>query len=323
VNAVLYSSPYVPPEWIAAHGLRPCRRRPGRGRAAAAAGLCPFAGGFLREADEALADGSAAAVVVTTTCDQMRRGAETLPSRGAFLLNVPHAGGTPTAHRTYRDELLRLGRFLVSCGGSEPGHGELVAALRRFDDGRRAIRAARGRPGGRAFAEAVAAFDERGDGRFEAPDALPTGGGIRVALIGGPLREEDLVVHDLLEDAGARVVLDATETGERGLPAPFDRRRLAGDPILELADAYFGSIPDAFRRPNDALYRWLRAEIDDRGVQALVVVHCVWCDLWHAEVERLRGWAGLPLAEITLVDGDGGARRSIETRLQALVEVAS
>jgi 2-hydroxyglutaryl-CoA dehydratase, D-component len=323
VKSVLYSSPYVPPEWIAAHGLRPSRVRPDHRLGSPAAGVCPFADGFLRKADAALAEGWAAAAVVTTTCDQMRRGAE-LIGDGLFLLNVPHTWGTTTAHRTFRTELVRLGRFLEARGGRAPGDAELVETLRRFDDARRTLRSDGGRLGGRAFAEALAAFDERGDGSADvASVSRAPSTGVRVALIGGPLRAEDLAIHDILEAAGAHVVLDATETGERGLPAPFDRRRLSDDPLLELTDAYFGAIPDAFRRPNDALYRWLRAEIDARGVGALVVVHCVWCDLWHAEVERLREWAGLPLVAITLVDGDGGARRGVETRLQALVEAAS
>ena len=62
--------------------------------------------------------------------------------------------------------------------------------------------------------------------------------------------DADYAFFDLVERAGGRVVLDATEGGERTLPRPFDPARLAADPFEELADAYFDAIPDAFRRPN-------------------------------------------------------------------------
>jgi hypothetical protein len=57
------------------------------------------------------------------------------------------------------------------------------------------------------------------------------------------------VLFDLVEEAGGRIALDATETGRRGQPRPFDRRRIAEEPLMELADAYLG-IADASRRPN-------------------------------------------------------------------------
>jgi hypothetical protein len=68
-------------------------------------------------------------------------------------------------------------------------------------------------------------------------------------------------VFDVIEQSGGRVVLDGTESGLRTLPAPLQRRRLRDDPLLELMDAYFGAIPDAFRRPDTALYQWLTREL--------------------------------------------------------------
>ena len=90
--------------------------------------------------------------------------------------------------------------------------------------------------------------------------------GIPLAVLGGPLLETDCAFFDLVEHAGGRVVLDATEGGERTLPRPFDPARLAADPLEELADAYFDGIPDAFRRPNSRLYEWLGRELAARQV---------------------------------------------------------
>ena len=52
MNTIAYSSPFVPAEWIAAHGLRPHRLRlcagDGPALAAVARGVCPYAGGTDR-----------------------------------------------------------------------------------------------------------------------------------------------------------------------------------------------------------------------------------------------------------------------------------
>lgn len=321
-GAVAYVSPFVPPEWIAAHGLRPVRPNlhPPQGLEGGGAGRCPFSESFIERASALLDEGAIRAIIATTTCDQMRRGAERLPGPATFLFNVPHTWQTATAHRSYVEELRRLGRFLTEHGGHEPEAADLVEALRRFDDGRRALLGARDRMGGRAFAEATAAFHERGDGRFDPPESSsPARSGVPVALVGSPLRADQLDLHDLIEAAGGRVALDATDTGERLFPAPFDRRRLASNPILELADAYFGSIPSVFRRPNRMLYEYLRRELEARDIRAIVVVHCVWCDLWRAEAARIAEWADRPVTTIDLADGDADERRT-ETRIQALLE---
>ena len=62
-------------EWIAAHGLRPSRILPKSGGTAGSifrAEMCSYAQGFVAEAPDA----PGCAVVMTTTCDQMRRASE-------------------------------------------------------------------------------------------------------------------------------------------------------------------------------------------------------------------------------------------------------
>ena len=98
--------------------------------------------------------------------------------------------------------------------------------------------------------------------RYLRPTPLP--GGVPVAVVGGPMVTDDFALFDLVESCGASVVLDATESGERTWPAPLDRRRVRDDPLGVLADAYFGHIPDAFRRPNTEFYRWFQRELADR-----------------------------------------------------------
>jgi benzoyl-CoA reductase/2-hydroxyglutaryl-CoA dehydratase subunit BcrC/BadD/HgdB len=130
-----YVSPFVPAEWIAAHGFTPVRLFPleaGPGPLLGPLeGLCPYARAFAnacgaeRSASCQLAPrnltgcatkAAPAAVVVATTCDQMRRVSEWLARDGLpplFTLNVPATWKTSGAQRMYLDELKRLGRFLV------------------------------------------------------------------------------------------------------------------------------------------------------------------------------------------------------------------
>ena len=65
---VAYTSSFVPPEWIAAHGFTPVRVRP-TSEPVARAGACPFAEAFLGEA----ADGCAAVVYATTSAPREDR----------------------------------------------------------------------------------------------------------------------------------------------------------------------------------------------------------------------------------------------------------
>ncbi len=79
MKTIAYSSPFVPPEWIAAHGLRPLWLRlsaaTGRPATAVGRGICPYAGALIAAA---LAGIDASALVLSTTCDQMRYAAALL-----------------------------------------------------------------------------------------------------------------------------------------------------------------------------------------------------------------------------------------------------
>jgi hypothetical protein len=74
---VFYSSPWVPPEWIKAHGLEPrgvwlvgdSRPLP------LASGVCAFAESVVRLAERH----SDSAMIFSTHCDQLRRGFDLAP----------------------------------------------------------------------------------------------------------------------------------------------------------------------------------------------------------------------------------------------------
>ncbi len=289
----------VPPEWIAAHGFEPRRlavAAAGREILGGGEGVCPFVSAAV---DAACAPGDAAAVVLQTGCDQMRRAFEFVGKRGrvpSFLLNVPATWESAGSFRLYADELKRLGRFLVSLGGKTPDRAGLAEVLLSFQGRRDSLPAAEhaGRP-----SEAR--------------------GGIPVAVLGPHLRDADRAVYDLIEGNGGSIVLYGADPGERTRPAAFDRRRLAGEPFEVMAEAYF-AVPDAFRRPNSLLYRWLGDRLAASGAKGILFLRYVWCDTWNAEVQRLREWAGLPMADVELADVEN-RRSHAAGRIQAFLEM--
>ena len=296
VKAIAYSSPFVPAEWIAAHGFRPhwlrLRAAEGRPLPAVARGVCPYVAALM---DAALAGLDAAALVLTTVCDQMRYAAALLEMRGScptFLLNVPSTWQTAAAAKLYLDELRRLGRFFVELGGKAPQNAELSRIMFEYDRTRNADSVRWGdsctvAPGG---------------GSATATPTVATG--IPLAVLGGPLWDTDGTFFDLIGHSGGRVVLDATEGAQRTMPRRFDPARAASDPLRELADAYFEGIPDAFRRPNSRLYEWLGRELAARRVEGIILRRYLWCDLWHAELQRLRQWSPVPVLEIDVGPDD-------------------
>ncbi len=268
MKTIAYSSPFVPAEWIAAHGLRPHWLRlgtpSGGSLIAVTRGICPYAGTLI---DAVLSGIDACALVLTTVCDQMRYAAAVLESRGScpiFLLNVPSTWQTPQVRKLYLDELKRLGRFLVQLGGKTPENADLAESMLAYDRARGSLIAARGRLSAREFAQAAAEVHGCVTDISDPPNGRPPANGIGLAVLGGPLMEPDFTVFNLIEQAGGRVVLDATEGGERTMPRRFDPAKVSSNPLQELSEAYFDGIPDAFRRPDSRLFEWLGRELAAR-----------------------------------------------------------
>jgi len=326
MKRVIYSCPYVPAEWIAAHGLQPSRIIPDPTKSASligpVEGLCPYVRAFL---NEAINDKQACGVIMTTLCDQMRRGFDVLIRRcdaASFLMNVPSTWQNLAAQNLYVDELRRLGRFLVGLGGKSPTPAGLAEVMLEYDAVRASIRASRAYLSARQYAEAIAAFGRDGpDGIANyLPGSALLNSGVPLAIVGGPLMWSDFDIYDVVERSGGRIVLDATETGERGMCGPFDRRRIREDPLAELANAYFGGIQDASRRPNSELYRWLAHELAARAVRGIICRRYVWCDTWHAELQRLKEWTDLPVLDIDVAGNTEIERQRWQNRIRAFLE---
>jgi benzoyl-CoA reductase/2-hydroxyglutaryl-CoA dehydratase subunit BcrC/BadD/HgdB len=279
IGTILYTCPFVPAEWITSHGFRADRIIPESKRSNSLIipleGVCSYVRAF---ANTAVNNRDALAIVVTTVCDQMRRVYEIIARQfdgEVFLLNVPSTWQHSGAKKLYLDELKRLGRFLVALGGKSPSNDALAEIMFAHDRNREEIRAAK-----------------------------LLAGGIPLAIVGGPLVKEDFELFDIIEQLGGEVVLDATETGELGMCRRFDQERTMHNPMAELAEAYLCGIADASRRPNNALYRWLGLHLSDRRVHGIIFRRYIWCDIWHAELYRLKEWTSLPVLSLD-VDTEG------------------
>jgi len=383
---VFYTSPWVPPEWIKAHGLEPrgiwlakdfaCEPLP------LAAGVCAFANAAVRLAERE----AGSAVIFTTHCDQLRRGFDAVPQSAVhrvFLFNLPVTWQTPVARRIYADELRRLGRFLVGLGGHAPTADALAGIIRQYGEARQRLLAAAPWCPARAYAEAVARFHldgsvhlppergcpqpqqvqpEQGSHRFQraassvaaaAGDSrAPGASSIPLALVGGPLPQSQMALLDAIEKAGGRVVLNATEAGERSLWSTFpledcqpgtpersvyaaetpvdqsvqDASASVSSPepcsvnaalLARLACDCLANCVDVFQRPNTPLYDWLRERLAARQVRGIVLWHYVGCDLWRAEAQPMRDAFGLP---VLLLEADEAAPDRNTGRLEAFLE---
>jgi hypothetical protein len=157
---------------------------------------------------------------------------------------------------------------------------------------------------------------------------------------------------DAIEKGGGRVVLNATEAGERSLWQAFtlddaqtdtaERSVYAAETSVDqpgqdsagtvslpgscsvnaallarLARGYLANCVDVFQRPNTPLYDWLRERLMIRQVRGIVLWHYVGCDLWRAEAQPMREAFGLP---VLLLDADEAAPNRNTGRLEAFLE---
>lgn len=335
---VFVTSPWVPPEWIQAHGLKPRGAWFGETKQPSAVpeGVC----GFARRLADLAGAHPEAAFVFTTACDQLRRAADAARARAhprVFLFNLPATWQSSTARRLYHAELTRLGRFLETLGGCSPTDVELEDAIASYESHRESLRrlllTASARPALEALAELLNGLTPglpRGGGSAERRDSPPrTTAALHVplALVGGPLLPAQWALFDAIESVGGSVVLNATEPGERTLlpPLPLTPRCAAGtatrrsELLASLANHYFDHAVDVFHRPNTRLYDWLRPRLSERGVRGIVLWVHAGCDLWRAEAASLREAFALPVLVLEAHEVHAGGLRDTN-RLAAFIE---
>jgi hypothetical protein len=317
---VFLTSPWIPAEWVRAHGLQPRgiwsakRFRPGS--SSLSAGVCAFSEAAV-QFSEAAAD---SAVIFSTACDQMRRGCDAAifhKQERAFLFNLPATWQTAAARQIFRSELERLGQFLLTIGGHAPLPEMLRQELLHSEGMRKRLSEDAPVSSARGFAEAVARF--HWDGAYSPPLARAQDKHVPIALVGGPFLAPHWKLLDVIEAAGGRVDLNATEFGERSLPPAFEFGAGANQPFEVLAQGYCDNMVDVFQRPNTRLYSWLESRLKSRQARGIVLWHFTGCDLWRAEAQSLREAFGLPLLMLEAGEEPGVAQR-LNNRVEAFVE---
>ena len=177
----------------------------------------------------------------------------------------------------------------------------------------------------RQYCEAVARFHWDGSINLGEDVRRPETDAIPLAVVGGPLPAWQRHVLDAIERAGGRVLLNATEAGERCLgPAlsPEQATFSAGtlpDLLCLLTRSFLDNCVDVFQRPNTRLYDWLKERLTVRKVRGIVLWHYVGCDLWRAEAQPLREAFGLPVLLLEANEAAGDALRQTG-RIQAFLE---
>jgi benzoyl-CoA reductase/2-hydroxyglutaryl-CoA dehydratase subunit BcrC/BadD/HgdB len=323
---VLVASPWVPAEWIKAHGLEP------RGAWLAldqatdtlplSAGVCAFAESLRR-----LAEGQPnRAVIFPTHCDQLRRsfdGAVDSPPDRVFQFNLPAVWQSATAIRVFKAELERLQRFLIQWGGRAPSPETLRDLIEQYRKARGILLDAAPLHSPRRMVEAVARFHWDGSVALPRETRRDHGPGsprpVPLALVGGPLPRSQWTLLEQLERAGGSVVLNATEAGERSLWRHEPRATANEDLLEELARDYADHCVDVFQRPNTRLYCWLAERIAARRARGVILWTFVGCDLWRAEVQSMREAFDLP---VLLLDADETAAGTARNagRIEAFIE---
>lgn len=306
---VFYTSPWIPAEWIKAHGFEPCgiwldddiEPPP------LCAGTCAFAqwvAQLSKTQDQA-------AFIFSTHCDQMRRafdGVVGTTRAPLFLFNLPATCEGSVARKIFGAELQRLGHFLNDLGGQPPSDARLREVMKDYEAARAPLS-----PGGQ---RSVVAQNYPHTHNSRAPtERCPP---VNLALLGGPLPQSQLDLFDSIHCAGGRIVLDATEADERSvLPPLADQGLNAFDALVRL---YTDGCVDVFQRPNTRLYAWLKERLISRQVRGIILWTYVNCDLWRAEASSLREAFGLPVLLLDADEAQSSSMRNI-TRIQAFLEL--
>jgi hypothetical protein len=317
---VFLTSPWIPPEWIRAHGLQPhgiwSAEHFQPGTWPLSGGVCPFAETVVRFA-EARTD---SAVIFSTACDQLRRGFDAAMLHGQrhrFLFNVPATWQTTAAKEIFRSELERLGQFLLTIGGHAPTPELLRQEMVQSGGRRKRLLESAPASSSRGFAEAVARF--HWDGTFSPSPPVAPANQIPLALVGGPFLASHWKLLDEIEAAGGRVALNATESGERSLCPAFELDAATGTPFDMLVHGCCDNVVDVFQRPNTRLYSWLKPRLASRHARGIVLWHFTGCDLWRAEARTLRETFGLPVLLLEAGGEPGTTPRDVN-RIEAFVE---
>lgn len=320
---ILCHCPWIPNEWIRAHGATPLRLfsdEESTLKQEIHVGTCPHVSQFMAFSQEQ--QEQVDAVIFSTMCDQMRRNSELFHSeKPHFLFNLPSTWQTPTARKLYQYELLRLGKWLTSLTGISCSEEKLRKELTlSFENRQRLFDAiAEHQLISSDFIQLEAQLFETGNLPEEFIFSPQKTERIPLLLIGSPTALATEKLFHLIEQFDGRIAINFSEGGWHDVPTQIDKRLLAENAFEAMLTAY-EELPGIFQRPNTSWYQKIRKIISSQEIQGIIFWQQPWCDLWHGEVQRFKAWCSLPILHITVNDhGDMDAHTS--GRLEAFMEI--
>lgn len=335
-KVVGYFCIYVPPELIEAYGFIPVRLTGAGDGAAENAGeklahneACSFCKECLGLKQlKRLPHNAADYVIIPSTCDQMKRQGEkwhhdfNIPT---YHLFVPATWQDPACQNIYWQELKWLAAELSDLASHKPDAGSLKGIIQQYNEARKRLARLSGYLtypdyfdlGHLFLISPVADFlDYLDEIEKLAVSPLSLSGKKRLMLVGSPVGAGDTFIRRALAKyPDMDIVYDATCTGRRGFDINIT---VGGDPLADIATAYFTRPPCIRRRPNDQFYEYIQTLISKYQIDGIIYKTLKFCDLWKYEFQRFKGWVNRPVLSIeTSVAQDAQA----DKRLSAFIEI--
>jgi benzoyl-CoA reductase subunit C len=126
----------------------------------------------------------------------------------------------------------------------------------------------------------------------------------------------------LIEEAGARVVIDDTCIGTKTYANLVEE---AGDPFEALADTYFTRLlcPRTYRKPGETRFHYLVDLIQQYSVDGVIVYYLKYCDPYGFDYPLVRDVLNRSNVQVLRIEDDYSMRNTgaLKTRIQAFCEM--
>ncbi len=354
-RSIGYISAAAPLEIISAAGFLPVRIKGDPGRAVTKADsrmeglVCPF----LRSAFDLTLDGRydyLDGIVIPHTCDSVSRTYEVwkhnVPLPYYHFLNVPHLDDGPSLE-FFVDILRTFIKSLERFTGKKISDGSLTNAVEAYNENRRAMRdlydlrkqdrplisgvemmkllsAVKALPVDESTALIRQVVEEvKGRTAPAAPNS------VRVMLVGDQI--DDTALTEIIESAGAHVVMDDLSVGSKLYFADMEATR---DPVDGIAEYYLKqvSLPTFYRDTGgsyeenlEARFGHLKRFVSEFDVDAVILLVYKNCDPYGFEVPAVMAYVeslGTPVYYVEDEYSSSSLGR-LKTRIEAFLETLS
>lgn len=262
-------------------------------------------------------------VVGASTCDQMRRSLDLMASNGkkTLIIDMP-ATRTQDSRDFFFTEMVWLKDRLEQELGKKYDPESLRTVIKARNHIRNRLAQLRQNLKGSQFSALVQL-----ESRLSPIDMLTMLDGLvvdnvtrananRLMICGSPLTPGDIKFLEMVENAGAEIVADATCTGDRRIDFEIPED---GNPLKNLSQAYFDRPPCIRARPNDEFYDYTKKMISQRNIDAVIWRTVRFCDLWSSEFQRAQSIMNLPMLNLDMTYSDTNSSR-VAVRVEAFLE---